>query len=140
MEINIPGVTFTNEDENTIICRLENRWGDKHYGKAKCLPEDTFNENCGQRIAFFKAYTKSLRHLCNSTVLQVYKELKDLCNIFEQCPDKYPKDDPAVKLVKRRCYAIEAELEGLRDEIKELEDQTIITDVIYNQTMRYANK
>lgn len=50
---------YINKEKGVVVCKItiQDRWTEITYtGKARCLPEDTFDEELGKRIANTRAH------------------------------------------------------------------------------------
>lgn len=103
---------FVNKEKGVVVCKLEDCFDSVIYdmhqkgwpfdenleipntftGKAKCSPEDTFNEDIGKRIALNRALIKlntAKRRMLNSFITEAKKVHVMLENDVQKLTDKY---------------------------------------------------
>lgn len=76
---------YHNQEMNTVVCVLENEWGDIFRGKAKCNTKegDIYDEKTGEGIALKKALEKLDRfssRCISSTFWNRIKQIKRIDN------------------------------------------------------------
>lgn len=77
---------YVNPEKKTVVCVItiqDDIFGDllRFEGKAKCSPEDAFDENIGRQIAQNRAFIKMKVHFLNqkrSARLAIADRIKDL--------------------------------------------------------------
>ena len=77
---------YVNPEKKTVVCVITIRddyFGQTHRfeGKAKCSPEDVFDENIGRKIAQNRAFIKMKTHFLNTKKemhLAITKKIKEL--------------------------------------------------------------
>lgn len=122
---------FTHED-NIITAKIETEYGPV-YGQARCNPQDRYNKNAGERIAYFRAFIKVMKLLKRHELMPHYESLKHIYDIYEKNPQKYNIKSPEVALIRHQMNLAKADVETASWYINDAKEQIKFIDEMYNK-------
>jgi hypothetical protein len=101
---------YVNPEKKTVVCVItiqDDYFGEIHRfeGKAKCSPEDVFDENVGREIAQNRAFIKMKTHFLNlkkSARLGIAKRIKDLTKYGTRIDAGILRNEGEIKTAKAR--------------------------------------
>ena len=98
---------FTNKKSGLTVCRLYDRWEDRHFtAQTHCLDVDKYSEKKGRAIAFNKARRKEL-----------VTNIKELNEEYACIKEYY---ETILNNVAKRIHIKKIYLAGVEDELREL--------------------
>jgi hypothetical protein len=78
-------------ESNLVVCELQDRYGNRYRGKAKCSGGDVFDEEKGKRIAYLRADNKRKRASIRFLNDYIINELEFQISYMQQQIAKYKK-------------------------------------------------
>ena len=102
---------YVNPEKKTVVCVitiLDDCFGVKIHrfeGKAKCSPEDVFDENIGREIAQNRAFIKMKTHFLNqkrSTHQDISNRIEELLKYERRIYFGILRDEGEIKTIKAR--------------------------------------
>ena len=101
---------YVNPEKKTVVCVItiqDDYFGEIHRfeGKAKCSPEDAFDENIGRQIAQNRAFIKMKIHFLNmkrSARLAIADRIKDLMKYGARITSGILRNEGEINTAKAR--------------------------------------
>lgn len=101
---------YVNPEKKTVVCVIsiqDNYFGEIHRfeGKAKCSPEDVFDENVGRQIAQDRAFIKMKSHFLNmkkSIRLTIANRIEKLMNYGVKIASGILRNEGEINTAKAR--------------------------------------
>jgi hypothetical protein len=101
---------YVNPEKKTVVCVItiqDDYYGEIHRfeGKAKCSPEDAFDENIGRQIAQNRAFIKMKIHFLNlkrSVRLAIANRTKELLKYGARTNAGILRNESEIKAAKAR--------------------------------------
>ena len=102
-----------------ILCGITDEKGRLFTGDANCHPDDMefYSPLAGQKIAYYRAVIKLLRHTRDNEILPELKALKQYLYSIN-CNKEFNKKAYSTKILYRHINLKEKELEEIRNAIK----------------------
>lgn len=79
--------SYTNLDKRTIVTFIRDEYGNEFKGQSYCSVDDEFDENFGEKLAYFRAKRKMLRFYRNSAQRHLNNILEEVAK-FEELAKK----------------------------------------------------